>query len=596
MKMKSASRFLRAGRVGRFAVSAFASWFMFAWTAHSSDSFQIDPMGLGNRKVIVAGWEFNHLRLEDFLANAEALDRTVADGFVLAIPDNPSVGRNFGNATLMTEPLWREDLLEDVVQQLKEMAKHKSMRHSFLKGLKVPTDLRLDWRDDRAWAIVSNNVSTVAKIARRAGLPGIHMDVEDYWRKRQFFHIETDPPIKELRKMARQRGREIFTEVFRAYPDITVFSYFGVSAIFFMQQERSAQALSDGKRDILPAFINGMLDVMPPTARFVEGMENAYQFDYAKKDFLTAKTRIYNWYLPLIEPENRAKYLSQVSMGFGLFLDMYVNGKDNNWHFGDIGGSRLEYLRRNAAQALSATDEYIWFWGERGMWIDWNEQSLPRVHKGARKGRWDRLIPGGLNECLAILKDPSRNLLPKIEKAIAGGELKDIIGNPSCSFKTGLKPGVHPDRLPSPYMSWQRNPPKGTEKSLIGTDATVGDGDLSSLFIKGVNGGCVHFSVDSVKPGGYYYVKARVKGAGAWPTIGFRHDKKWLEHQTVFLPMDGDDIRDWRTVRTCVRVPDTATFMSLSLGVSRLGPSETVWYDNVSLYELPDELVTGVKR
>jgi hypothetical protein len=106
----------------------------------------------------------------------------------------------------------------------------------------------------------------------------------------------------------------------------------------------------------------------------------------------------------------------------------------------------------------------------------------------------------------------------------------------------------------------------------------------------------VHFSVTEVKPGGLYYVKARVKGAGAWPTMGFRQDKKWLEHQTVFLPMDGDDANGWRTVRTCVRVPELATFMSLSLGVSRLGPNETVWYDNVSLYELPDGLATGVKR
>jgi len=324
-------------------------------------------------------------------------------------------------------------------------------------------------------------------------------------------------------------------------------------------------------------------------------MENAYKFDYAKKDFLTAKTKIYNWYLPLIAPENRGKYLSQVMTGFGLYLDMYINKKGSDWYFGDIDGSRLEYLRRNAAQALSATDEYIWFWGERGMWIDWNETTMKRIQKGARTGRWAELIPGGLNECLSLLKDPRCHLLPQIEKAIADGSVTNIISNPSCKVPVSGIASSGSVPVPPPFLTWQREPRKGVEKSTIAADTTVGDGDTSSVFIKGVNGGCVHFNLQPVKPGSYFYVTARVKGDGAWPAMNFMSGKTWLDDR-IFLPIEGEDAASWRTLRACVRVPDSATMMSLVLGVSNLGVNETVWYDNICLYELPGRLVTGVEK
>ena len=578
---------MRRMSVGVFLVAAGMSCAAF--------SFQLDPLGVGERKIILAGWEFNNLRPEDFLSNAEKLDKTPADGFVVPILENPAVGRNFGTMTLMTEPLWKDELLEDLVPQFREMTKHRSMRHCFLKGLKVPTNVRLDWRDDKAWAVAASNVSAVARLARKSGFRGIQMDVEDYWRKRQFFRIETDPPTPDLRKIVRQRGRQVFSAVFNAYPDITVLSYFGVSAIFFMQEDRMAQSLALAKRDLLTAFMNGMLDVMPPTARFVEGIENAYKFDYAKKDFLTARTRIYNWYLPLIAPENRLKYLSQVATGFGLYLDMYINKKGGDWYFGDIDGSRLEYLRRNAAQALSATDEYIWFWGECGMWIDWSEKTMKRIQRTARTKCWSELIPGGLNECLLILKDPRGHLLPRIEKAIADGVVTNIISNPFCKIPNAAVASSDPLPVPSPFLTWQREPKKGIEKSIIAADPAVGDGDANSVFIKGVNGGCVHFNLQPVKPGSYFYVSASVKGDGAWPFMNFMSGKTWLDDR-IFLPIEGECATSWRTIRACVRVPDAATMLSLTFGVSNLGPSETVWYDNICLYELPEQLVTGMEK
>ena len=562
--------------------------------ACAAGAFELEPHGCGNRKIILAGWEFGYLTPEDYLASAEDLDKTPADGVVIYIQKNPAVGRSFTAAEIMNEPLWKDEHLSDLVEPMKRMAKHRSMRHSFIKSFRAPKDRRLDWRDEKAWAVVANNVAAVARLAKKVGFPGIQMDIEDYSKKRQFWRVETDPQFDELNVHVRARGRQVGRAIFEAYPEITIFSYFGLSELFFGQLERDVVALARTKRDLLPAFLNGLLDVMPPKARFQEGTENAYRYDYAKRDFLTAKTRNSNWYLPLIAPENRVKYLTQVITGFGIYMDMYVNSENATWYFPPVDGSRLEYLRRNIEQALSGTDEYVWLWGERGRWIDWKVAKPGNLHGGAKKGRWDEMIPGGLFEALHILKNPKENLLPKIEKAIADGVLTNMICNPACSINIPGEPGLKDGRVPRPFGKWQPTPRKGVEKSLIGTDTSCGDGDSCSMFVKGVNGGCLTFDNDNLTaPGTWYYVTARVKGDGAWPSLNFRTAKrKWMSPK-MLLTIEGTDPTRWRTIRCCVKVPENASGFTITLGVQSLGPNEIVHYDNIGVYSLPTELVTG---
>lgn len=562
--------------------------------ACTAGAFQLDPLGGGNRKIILAGWEFSYLTPEDFLANAEQLDKTPADGVVIGVQRNQKVGRNYNSQDIMAEPLWTDETLADLVAPMKEMATHPSMRHCFIMALRSPKSARLDWRDEKAWAIAANNVAAVARLAKKVGFPGIQMDVEDYYKKRQFWRVETDPPLAELEKHVRQRAREVGKAIFDAYPDITIFSYFGLSELFFIQPERDPVLLARTKRDLLPAFLNGLLDVMPPGARFQEGTENAYRYDYEKNDFLTAKTRNSNWYMPLVAPENRVKYLTQVITGFGLYLDMYVNKEGNFWYFPPVKGSRLERLRLNMAQALSGTDEYVWIWGEKGRWVDWKSVKPSRLRVGPDKGLWKDQIPGGLCESFRLLKDPERYLLPKIEKAIADGTVTNMVGNPTCKISLPGEPGLKNGRLPQPYGSWQDTPRKGREKSMIGTDTSDGDGDSTCVFVKGLNGGCVTLQYEKITPpGSCYYVTARVKGDGAWPQLNFRNtDKKWLMPQNL-LVIEGEDPNEWRTIRSCVRVPEGASAFTLILGVRSLGPNEIVKYDNICIYPLSEEFVAG---
>jgi hypothetical protein len=366
--------------------------------------------------------------------------------------------------------------------------------------------------------------------------------------------------------------------------------------MFFRLEEKSVSSIALAKRDLLPSFLNGLLDVMPPSARFVEGNENAYRYDYAKRDFLTAKTRNCNWYLPLVAPENRNKYLTQVITGLGLYMDSYVNDKTSVWYFPEIEGSRLEYLRRNISQALSGTDEYVWLWGERGHWIDWKITKPGMLHRGAKKGRWDKLIPGGLFESLLIAKNPEKYLLPRIDKAIAEGLITNIICNSSCQIEINGDAGLNPNRLPKPFGRWSPKPKKGEAKTMIGVDTSCGDGDSTCLFIKGVLGGCVTFENDNITaPGTWYYVKARVKGEGAWPALNFRtKNRKWLGYDN-YLAIEGDNLQQWQTVRGFLQVPESADGFTLTLNARFIGPNEIVRYDNIELYSVTTDLITGVK-
>jgi hypothetical protein len=205
------------------------------------------------------------------------------------------------------------------------------------------------------------------------------------------------------------------------------------------------------------------------------------------------------------------------------------------------------------------------------------------------------MIPGGLFEALHILKNPKEHLLPKIEKAIADGVVTNMISNPTCSIKVSGEPGFKDGRVPKPFGKWQPTPKKGVEKSLIGTDTSFGDGDSCSMFIKGVNGGCLTFNNDNLTAAGtWYYVTARVKGEGAWPTVNFRTSKrKWMNPKHL-LTIEGTNPNEWRTIRCCVKVPEGAAGFTLTLGVQSLGPNEIVHYDNIGVYSLPQELVTGV--
>ncbi|MBR6588016.1 MAG: hypothetical protein IKK82_11425, partial [Kiritimatiellae bacterium] len=229
-------------------------------------------------RVIAYGWDVLRSSPEEFLANAEAWDGVPVDGVVFTLnATNPQGGR-FMHRRVPTDKGWTYEAFAPQVPVIRRLVAKRNLSHSFagawFQGHKEKN--RLDWRDDAAWANFASNMGVLARIVRESGLKGICIDNEDYGKCRQFYRKDGELPYAELRALARRRGREVFTPVFREKPDIALLAFWFLSydADYLVAEDLTAKQRENG--DLWPAFIEGMLEVMPEGATLHDGNEKAY--------------------------------------------------------------------------------------------------------------------------------------------------------------------------------------------------------------------------------------------------------------------------------------------------------------------------------
>jgi hypothetical protein len=172
------------------------------------------------------------------------------------------------------------------------------------------------------------------------------------------------------------------------------------AALFSNGNPTDPLQISNDEGELLTHYFNGMLDVIPPEARFVDGAEH-YSLTATKdqyiKDAFTQQTRA----IRFVEPENRAKYRAQHRVGNTIYLDMFAIDQNpkNHWYHKPVNGSRLEHFRLNIEQALTASGEYVWIYGEHaGNLFDWSGNWRKN------KPTWESVIPG-MTETLLLAKE-----------------------------------------------------------------------------------------------------------------------------------------------------------------------------------------------
>jgi hypothetical protein len=134
-----------------------------------------------------------------------------------------------------------------------------------------------------------------------------------------------------------------------------------------------------------------MFDVMPDGVKMIDGREH-YHLESSRRDFYTHSSIIQSACQSLLSPENRAKYRRAISVSFGHYLDMYTNDKSAGyWYYGPEGGSRLEHFRRNLEQSLLASSEYVWVYGEKGLFVPFADCADGWV---AKQQTWEEKLPG----------------------------------------------------------------------------------------------------------------------------------------------------------------------------------------------------------
>ena len=493
-------------------------------------------------KCIAHGWDLLHVTLEEVLANAEKFDRTALDGVTLMIDMDVKDGRHITHSHAMTDGRWPRGELAARLPILRAIAAHRSLRESFLSSWWEPAK-RLDWRDDRAWSDFAANMGTLAYLAKEGGLPGILVDNEDYPKAHQYeWNPIADGTYAETVALARQRGREVFGAIFKEYPSITFLSFWlyaettGARKYF---DAESPRAMARRQGDLWQAFLDGMLDVMPAEARIIDGDEGAYFYSATRGDFYRSAAKQRKMAPRLVSPENAAKCRSQLLVGFGLYIDSYVKPEGNRYYIGPIEGSRLRHFGLNLAQAGNAADGYVWLYGEKHSWIDWEGV---KDHRWEKCGSWD-LALGGFTETALDAKEPRRRLA----RLVAAGE--NLIAS---GFTT--------------YAADPKATGAFSESELVAT------GPLRGSFL---------VDVKEVRPGERYVFSARGTGNHCYALVCWTKDGTWnWEVPTMsveFLPCGEGLLHGLREVT----VPKGVNGMRVQLQV-RLAAGERCRYQDVA--------------
>lgn len=524
------------------------------------------PGGIPKKHV---GLLFDVMRTtpSNILSNADqfAEHAPYLDGVAISLNEVPVAGPD---GTVVTSKLsrimngserWTRDALRGQIPVLREIVSKPHLAESFLLFWMSPPDResRLDWSDDRAWANYAENMAVVSWLAKEGGMNGLMLDPEEYASAMQYVHMPADPPFPEAAKLARQRGREVFSRVFREYPDVVLFTlwYFGR---FRDWMETGRQAYPSIRADdagvLLPYFYNGLLDVIPPEARVVDGCEH-YSLSATKYQYLYNAISQTTGALAFVAPENRAKYRSQSLVSNTHFLDMFTQDANpkSHWYHGPVDGSRLEHLRLNFEQSLLTATEYVWIYGEgNGKLFDWRDGHF------AKQKTWEEAIPG-MTETLMLVKDPERLAAMRRGKLAAEGALVNLVAD------------AKPVRLCNP-KEVRRYSPSGSQMQLV----------------KGV------------RPGERYLVSVQVrtsvgkKGVGrpsaATPRVVWRKGGRQIDAAPAPLTVPDNAGRELAQVDGVVTVPDGADELLLDLA-AELVANESVQYMRPSICNAFDPVV-----
>lgn len=388
-------------------------------------------------KVIYHGWDVGLATPSDVLKHADAFDRLAIDGISLKLR-----GARDGSTVDAT---YRVGEFDDLIPVYRRITAHKSLRESFLLCGTMPyrRGVRYAWTDDAAWARIGANFRELARVAKAGGLKGLMIDNEDYCRSNQFRHVpEADGDWATVTQLVRRRGRDFFRGIFAVYPDITLIFFWA-----YIDNERAhlssmPQETLRASGRLTCAFLDGMLDVMPPTATFVEGNENAYAYETFRGDFDRAAVEVLSDMVKVVAPENRAKYRAHVRNGYGLYLDEFVNDPirrrpgqpdwPNHWYRGPRNGSRAEHFREIVEGAVRAADAYVWVYGETFAAIDWGDTLDQSQWSLAfdQRTTWDKTI--GLSSKLALLRGGAGYAASRVAAIRAAGAEPNLL--PETAF------------------------------------------------------------------------------------------------------------------------------------------------------------------
>ena len=525
-------------------------------------------------KFIAHGWDLLGTTPEALETSAAAFGATSLDGVTVCVPETKQAdGSVISSLSLPQDAPWKYESLVQYEPTLNAIVKYPSLKECFLLCLWRYRRGRLAWPDDAAWVKFAGNMRMFARLAKRGGMKGIFIDAEDYTKERQFARLGGDPDYADAAALARRRGREVFEGVFKEFPDATVLSFWFYSQCRSYLESHDPVAMARQEGDLWPHFMNGLLDAMPMTATLVDGDECAYKYDSGSAFDDGAIKQTFKA-IPLVAPENRDKFRARMRVGFGQYIDMYVNekGKCGSWYFGPVAGSRLEHFRQNLSYAAH-TAEYVWLYGEKFSWVDWKREAVNPANSKweySRHKTWESQLPG-LAAMLSELRDP-------IAAAQQAADHLRVAGSTNL-YTANVK------------RRWTWFDPKKTGGTFSAANGK--DGTLSDIVAEGVRNGALHVPVDGVKVGDVYVVDLWIDGEPGgvaeviWRTGGPFNWKLGRHSVTV----GGTDARGRCRCSRLFHAPDGADGLMFRVNACQPDASRAA-FEDIAIYKV-SSVVSG---
>lgn len=524
----------------------------------------------GARKYVMCGWDLKWITPQDVLRNAEKFRDAAFDGLTFHVAATNSCGEAMMYPA--REERWERKAVEPFVEPMRRVLEMDPFRDSFLFGFSSPSR-RLAWTDDAGWARIATNMAVLGWYARACGIEGIECDLEDYYKVRQYFRCPGDPPTAELKALVRRRAAQVFGALLREQPEAKLLFLWILNDEPGYMNCADPVGMADALGDLTPAFFDGILDVMPETARLINGDENCYFADYTSRSYHKSYINNFNVCPKFLSPENRAKYLRLSQVSFGFYSDMLVHPEGHGYYLAPINGCRAEHFRRNLRDATELATEYVWIWGERHPLVDWEDARIETRVSG--KGTWDEVVPG-FYEAMRCCKDSDRGLDRRLRDLARKGLLKDLCTNPSCSPREGS------DAIPAPYETWCSPKEKG---GRFFVDRSAGCGDGSCLAMEGVRKGCLFLTLKDLPPGGTYAITFACRG-NVRSEVNYRNHGAWVRSQERYLIVPGPAGADgWRRAKALVVLPEGVDTLSLTFG-DALREGASIRVDDVHVHPI----------
>ena len=346
--------------------------------AASSGLAQIGESG---KKLIEYGWDVpTPTQMRDELA---AMEKRPFEGLIFRL--------GAGHNAFVTKPLDPSKFADD--EQILHSLEFKRFHDNFvLIWGSPPADF--DWFNDTQWGVIETNAEVLVNAGQAGRVRGICFDPEPYdfslwdYSKQPGTNAHS---FAEYQAKVRQRGAQLMRAFERRMPGATILTFFHISLFERFADLSDAETTRKLQRErwgLMPEFFVGMLEGASPTARFIDGNENAYYYT-SREQYFRAYHAIRQRARRLVPPDLREKYDRQVQVGMALYVDQNFALRQPNtekyvsYHM--TPEERAKWFEHNTYWALYTTDQFVWCYSERMNW--WKDQTPPGLEAAILSAR-----------------------------------------------------------------------------------------------------------------------------------------------------------------------------------------------------------------